>query len=110
MGGADGKKGSAPKYAEPPPDPAGPTLARASTDFEEAARRLELSLTSCGEACRALASMERAAKQVCSLATADDRARCTEAEARLRKARGRVRSACGTCDGGPTTDPEAPLR
>jgi len=66
--------------------------------------------SSCGDACRALASMERAARTVCDLVSPEERGRCDDAAARLRAARRRVRDACGTCANGPTTDPDAPLR
>lgn len=69
-----------------------------------------LSSTACGDACRALASMERAVRTVCDLVSPEERGRCDDAAGRLRNARKRVRDACGTCAAGPSTDPDAPLR
>jgi hypothetical protein len=48
----------------------------------------------CMSACRALASMERAAKSLCDLGGADE---CSQARARVEAARDRVRSSCGSC-------------
>lgn len=87
---------------------AGDALSQALAELELWSRSVELSLSSCEMACRALGSMERAAKQVCVLS--DDRQRCDDATRRLREARARVRASCGECRGGPTTEPDAPLR
>lgn len=70
----------------------------------------KLAGSACGDACRALASMERAARTVCELVPPEERSRCDDAVARLRGARRRVRDACGSCADGPSTDPDAPLR
>jgi hypothetical protein len=104
-------KGASRSYAEAPAaEPAFGTQTLALVAFEAAERAVELSLGSCDAACRALGSMERAAKTVCDLARApDEKDRCTDARARLSRARSRVRSACGSCAGGPTTEPDAPL-
>jgi len=48
----------------------------------------------CETACRAYASMERAANNLCALAGAED-ARCVAAKDRLSRASERVRGACG---------------
>lgn len=103
--------GSGPRAAEP-------ALETARLQLEEALALLaredehitKLSGSACGDACRALASMERAARTVCDLVAPDERARCDDAVARLKGARKRVRDACGACANGPTTDPDAPLR
>jgi len=50
----------------------------------------------CATACRALASMARAADHLCSLAGEGD-GRCDDARGRVRGASARVRSACPTC-------------
>ncbi len=73
-------------------------------------RITRLSGSACGDACRALASMERAARAVCELVPSGERSRCDDAVAKLHRARRRVRDACGVCADGPSTDPDAPLR
>jgi len=50
----------------------------------------------CTTACRALASMDRAANKVCDLAGSDD-SRCDGARTRLSAARDIVRRSCPTC-------------
>ena len=50
----------------------------------------------CWSACRALASMERAAAHLCSLAGSGD-ARCASAQTRLRQASDRVHAGCPSC-------------
>ncbi len=76
----------------------------ARRDLERAERDAQTG--DCPGACRALASMERAAAHLCSLATAagDSASDCDDAERRLKAARDRVRAACGTCPGGPSLD------
>jgi hypothetical protein len=106
----------------PPPSPApSPALneppttrdtarAAARADLDRAQASLEASASDCTAACRALASMERAAVRLCTLAGApDDARRCDDAKQRLVAARDRVRLACGTCPGGPTVEHGAPL-
>jgi glucose/arabinose dehydrogenase len=83
-------------------------LAGALFVFESSAREVELSLSSCEAACRALGSMERAARQVCDLARADELPRCQDARGRLREARARVKAACRSCAGGPSLEPDTP--
>ncbi len=81
---------------------------RASADLVTAARELEASTGSCTAACRALGSMDRATGRLCGLASTREDARvCEESKAKLVAARERVRSACGSCPGGPTVDPNA---
>lgn len=50
----------------------------------------------CTTACRALASMDRAANKVCDLAGSDD-SRCNGARTRVSSARDLVRRSCPTC-------------
>jgi hypothetical protein len=52
----------------------------------------------CLTACAALASMERAADHLCTLAGAGD-ARCADARARVKGATARVRTTCPACGG-----------
>jgi len=66
---------------------------RARDDFERARRELREAGADCGSACRALASMERAVTQLCSLGDTD----CEDLRLKLRSARDRVNSSCGAC-------------
>ncbi|MFO0678491.1 MAG: hypothetical protein U0169_18280 [Polyangiaceae bacterium] len=85
-------------------------LREASIAFDRVARELEAGLGQCSVVCRSLASMERSASHLCALALADrQESLCTDAAARVRAARARVRASCGSCPGGPTLDPDAPL-
>jgi hypothetical protein len=52
----------------------------------------------CDVACRALASMQRAAEHLCELSGEDDE-RCSGARTRVRSATERVREACPACAG-----------
>jgi hypothetical protein len=84
-------------------------LAGPWNDLVRAQLALEASAGSCTAACRALGSMERAADQLCKLASSsEDAGRCDDARGKLIAARERVRTACGSCPGGPTVDPKAP--
>jgi hypothetical protein len=48
----------------------------------------------CAAACRALASLERAADHLCALSSASE---CADARSRVETARDRVAKACGAC-------------
>jgi hypothetical protein len=108
-----------PRYATPPPGTEADLGERMVDDqrtrallddFLVAESALMASASSCVDACRALRSMQRAARGLCELAESrSDRQRCEAAEARYRAARQRVRSACARCDGGPSLDPDAPV-
>jgi hypothetical protein len=83
---------------------------RARVDLLNAQRELEASAGNCSAACRALGSMDRAAGQVCALATSTDDARvCDDSKGKLTSARARVRASCGSCPNGPSVDPNAPV-
>lgn len=87
-----------------------PGAALALRDFELGERELQTAAGDCATACRALASMERATSQLCSIAELpDDRRRCDDARRRLLAARDRVRGTCSACAGGPSLDREAPV-
>lgn len=78
------------------------TIARVR--LSEARRELEIATSErdCARACRALESMERAARQVCELARSpEERRECTSAGEQVDKARSRVQSACGGCSQNP---------
>lgn len=108
-----------PRYATPPPGTEADLGERTVVDqrvrvllddFLVAESALMASASTCVDACRALRSMQRAARGLCDLAESRaDRQRCEAAEARYRAARQRVRSACERCDGGPSLDPDAPI-
>jgi hypothetical protein len=76
--------------------------ARAQT--VEARRELEIAISErdCARACRALASMERAARQICALAMSPEEKReCASASDHVEKARTRIQNACGGCSQNP---------
>jgi hypothetical protein len=80
------------------------TESAAESDAATAAARLEQSehevqsAQGCDVACRALASMRRAAEELCLLSRApDDQARCDAARRRVVAAQDRVRRTCGEC-------------
>jgi hypothetical protein len=58
-----------------------------------------LSASPCETACRALASMDRSATHICSLA-GDDSDHCSNARERVRSATERVRQSCSECSNG----------
>jgi hypothetical protein len=110
---AAGAASPAPPY--PAPSATGATPANAAAreadrELESAQRELDVAAGDCRTACRALASMDRAAGHLCALAEGpDDRARCEEAKVKLRAARDKVRATCGECPGGASTDRNAPV-
>jgi hypothetical protein len=64
---------------------------------ESAGEGAEQESSPCATACRAFASMERAAGHLCSLAGEDD-PRCSGARDRLRGAATRLKNACPACE------------
>lgn len=93
--------------ASPPPPP-NPDSATAHKESEarafgaaDAAGQQATSASSspCETACRALASMNRAAMHICALA-GDESDSCTNARERVRNATERVRQSCSECAGG----------
>ena len=102
-----------PGYAQPPgqaapaqpgavgggaagPPPAPPTAAASPS---KDATKLEAEADPCATACRALASMGRAAEHLCGLA-GDSDTRCDVARARVQAATERVHAACPSCASG----------
>jgi hypothetical protein len=81
--------------AQPAPPPPPPTVAQ-GTKAGRAADGEAQAATPCTTACAALASMERAAEHLCTLAGAAD-GRCTSARERVKNATTRVRAACPAC-------------
>jgi len=71
-----------------------PRLAAARGELERAAAALEAGLAECSSACRALASMERAADHLCEL---DGAKECSSAKERVERARAKVKSSGCSC-------------
>jgi hypothetical protein len=66
--------------------------------MDRAQSAVEAAAGDCSAACRALASMERAADHLCDLAgDPEDQRRCDDARRRVIAAREHIKSACGTC-------------
>ena len=89
----------------PPPAPAAPIPSQGEASPRDdhpssvASGPTALSSDPCTNACRALASMERAASHLCSLA-GDTDARCEGARTRVKNAGARVHAECPACAGG----------
>ena len=77
-----------------PPAQVDTSRVSAREELNRAEAQLFTAQKDCVSACRALASMERAAKSLCDLGGADE---CSQARARVEAARDRVRSSCGAC-------------
>ena len=95
-----------PPASPPSPEPLSPSVAapsEASSRDERpssvAAGPTALSSDPCANACRALASMERATTHLCSLA-GDADTRCEGARSRVKNASARVHAECPACAGG----------
>jgi hypothetical protein len=85
-------------------------LGKARSELDEAQRELDVATSDCFAACRALGSMDRATGHLCGLALdGDERSRCEDAKTKLRGARDKVKTTCGTCPGGVTVDRNAPV-
>jgi len=78
------------------PDRQGETVevSGARADFDRAEESVAAAQGDCASACRALASMERAAEHLCAL---DSGAECRRAHERVDQARERIRATCGGC-------------
>ncbi len=112
-----------PAPASAPPQAPAMTPADTSRDRAEASKankggagdlaraEREIANGDCATACRALGSMERAVAFICMQSQGDDGGanRCADARTRLIASRRRVRSSCGSCAGGPSVDPDAPV-
>ena len=71
-----------------------PEIAGPRGELDRAERQVAASQGDCAAACRALASMERAADHLCALAAGTE---CSSARERVDAARQRVQSTCGAC-------------
>ena len=70
------------------------TIGAARSDFQARERDVELAASDCQAACKALASLERAANHLCAVSEPDE---CTDARARVDRAKRAVTSQCGGC-------------
>ena len=93
---------AAPETESPPapaPAPAAPPSEAEPTPSAAPAPPLAVETSDpCFTACRALASMERAASHLCGL-TGEEDPRCDGAKVRVRNATERVRAGCPSCSG-----------
>src|SRR5580765_4583606 len=70
------------------------TIGNARSDFQARQHEIELAASDCTAACKALASLERAANHLCAVAEPEE---CTDARARVDRAKRAVTSQCGGC-------------
>jgi hypothetical protein len=92
-----GRPGFAQPPAQPGATPPGDTAARpVHKEAAPGADAAQASSDPCATACRALASMGRAAEHLCGLAGEADQ-RCSGARARVKSATDRVQSQCPRC-------------
>jgi hypothetical protein len=70
------------------------TIGNARNDFQSREREIELAAADCQAACKALASLERAANHLCAVAEPEE---CTDARARVDRVKRAVSSQCGGC-------------
>ena len=70
------------------------TIGAARQDFQTSEHEFDLAASDCQNACKALASLERAANHLCAVAEPDE---CTDARARVDRARRAVSQQCGGC-------------
>lgn len=114
-------------YAAPPPPSPAPSqpqagaqpgsssqqramIQSAANEVDSSQRELDVAAGDCRNACRALASMDRAAGRLCGLTQGDpEPRRCDDAKQRVYSARDRVKATCGQCEGGPSVERSAPI-
>lgn len=98
-----------PAAPSPPPAPAahGPGRSERIRAFYSLGVELDQAGPDCRAACRALGAMDRAAGELCDVDGHDGV--CKDAEGRVRDARDRVRTSCGTCPDGVVLDRAAPV-
>jgi hypothetical protein len=70
------------------------TIGAARQDWQTSEHEFDLAAADCQTACKALASLERAANHLCAVAEPDE---CTDARARVDRARRAVSQQCGGC-------------
>lgn len=98
-----------PPAPAPPPAPGaqGPGRSERIRAFYSLGVELDQAGPDCRAACRALGAMDRAAGELCDVDGHDGV--CKDAEGRVRDARDRVRTSCGTCPDGVVLDRAAPV-
>jgi hypothetical protein len=69
-------------------------ISAARGEMDRAERQVAAAQGDCATACRALASMERAAEHLCALDPGEE---CSSARERVAAARERIRTSCGGC-------------
>jgi len=97
-----GGAGDPTKKKEVDKDSSAPTMTTpeaAREQLDESMKAFEAANGDCARMCKALASMQRAADHLCTLATSDDdgKKRCDEARARVSAAEDKVKASCGGC-------------
>lgn len=70
------------------------TLAAGRADYQKSAHDFDVEAGDCTLACKALASLERAADHLCAVAEPEE---CTDARARVDRAKRAVNMQCGGC-------------
>ena len=70
------------------------SVAAGRADWQKNEHDFDLAASDCTLACKALASLERAADHLCAVAEPDE---CTDARARVDRARRAVQTQCGGC-------------
>jgi len=70
------------------------TIGAARQDFQTSEHDFQVAASDCQVACKALASLERAANHLCAVSEPDE---CTDARARVDRARRVVSQQCGGC-------------
>jgi hypothetical protein len=86
----------------PPGAPTPDERSRMVLELDQSQQAVENAAGDCAVACRALASMERAAARLCSLAERDeDKKTCDGAKQKLEASRETVKRTCTSCPGGP---------
>ncbi len=70
------------------------TIGAARQDFTTSEHDFQVAASDCQAACKALASLERAANHLCAVAEPDE---CSDARARVDRARRAVSQQCGGC-------------
>jgi hypothetical protein len=100
-GGAAEPSAAAPSTSAPPEAPPNartndtvPEISNARSEIDRAEQSVNAASSDCVAACRALASMERAAEHLCAL---DAGTECRRARERVDAARERVHASCEGC-------------
>ena len=71
-----------------------PSVGAARSDFDREEHEVQLASSDCQAACKALASMERAADRLCLVAEPQE---CSDARVRVDRAKRAISAQCGGC-------------